>query len=94
VSDLAEAKVVRDLLPIGMEHVLVAVQDRFVVDALALFDDLRERMLGGAQVADGDDPPAAAVVEDVVTCLAGSPQNSAGSPSWALRRSSASSIAS
>src|SRR4051794_9412896 len=40
--DLLEAEVVRDLLPLGMEHVAVAVPYLLVLQALALLDDLLE----------------------------------------------------
>ena len=55
----------RDLLPLGVEHVAVAVPDLLVLEALALLDDLLERAQRGREVGDGDDPPAAAVVERV-----------------------------
>ena len=55
----------RDLVPLGVEHVAVAVPDLLVLQALALLDDLLERGERRGQVGDGDDPAAAAVVERV-----------------------------
>ena len=63
--ELVEAEVVRDFLPLGVEHVAVAVPDLLVLEALALLDDLLERAQPGGEVGDGDDPPGAAVVEGV-----------------------------
>jgi len=40
-----------------MEHVLVAVIDRIVVDALALLDDLAECAPRRLQIGDRNDPP-------------------------------------
>jgi hypothetical protein len=61
--DLLEAEVVRDLLPLGMEHVAVAVPDLLVLEPFALLDDLPERLQRRREVGDGDDPAAAAVVQ-------------------------------
>src|SRR5205823_12023473 len=61
--DLVEAEVVRDLFALGMEHVAVAVPPLLMLQALALLDDLAERGERGCEVMNGDDAPAAAVVQ-------------------------------
>ena len=53
----------RYLASVGVGHVAVAVPDLPVLQAFALLDDLPERGQRRLQVADGDDPAAAAVVE-------------------------------
>ncbi|NUP00980.1 MAG: hypothetical protein HOW71_24475 [Nonomuraea sp.] len=52
-----EAVVVGDLVPVGVEDVLVAVPDLGAAAALALFDDLRQRRQHGLEVVDRDEPP-------------------------------------
>ena len=61
-QQLLEAEVVRDLVLLGVEHVLVAVEDRRVVQALTLLDDLRHGEPGRGEVGHRDDLSGAAVV--------------------------------
>ena len=52
--ELLEPVVVRDLLPIGVEDVLVAVPDFATRRALALLDDLLQRGQRRTQIVDRD----------------------------------------
>jgi hypothetical protein len=62
LSKFEEAEVVTDLVAVGVEHRVLAVPDRSVVEAFALLDDLLHRASGGREVGDRDDCTGAAVV--------------------------------